>query len=76
MASGWHYTKLSLSSTLLLSSSGMCFVLLFLSFYCFCLVLFCFVSMLSLELCRYSSDLFLFSSPHTGLATIYITGYS
>ena len=26
MARGWHYTKLSLSSALLLSFSGMCFV--------------------------------------------------
>ena len=51
------YTKLSLSSALLLSSSGMCFVLLFHSF--------CFLFMLSLELCRCSSDLFLSSRPRT-----------
>ena len=31
--------------------------------------------MLSLELCRYSSDIFLSSRPHhAGLATTYITG--
>ena len=34
-----------------------------------------FVFMLSLELCRCSSDLFLSSRPRTGLATTYITGY-
>ena len=41
MARGWHYTKLSLSSALLLSFSGMCIFVIapfFLSF------LFCFVS--------------------------------
>ena len=32
MARGWHYTKISLSNVLLLSFSGMCCVLLFLSF--------------------------------------------
>ena len=48
MASGRHYTKLSLSSALLLYFSGMmCFVLLL--FLSFCR--FCFVFMLSLELC-------------------------
>ena len=37
MARGWRCTKLSLSSALLLSFSGLCFVLLFLSFcFCFC----------------------------------------
>ena len=46
MARGWHHTKLSLSSALLLSFPGMCFVLMFLSFCHF------FVFMLSLELCR------------------------
>ena len=36
MARDWHYTnKLSLSSALLLSFSGMCFVLLFLSCFSF-----------------------------------------
>ena len=43
MVRGWHYTKLSASSALLLSFSGVCFVLLFLSFVlffsCFCFVL-------------------------------------
>ena len=48
---------------------------LFLSFVVFVLFLFCFVFMLSLELCRFSSDLFLSSRPGTGLATTYITGY-
>ena len=48
MARGWHYTKLSLSSAILLSFPGMCFVFkekkLFLSFavFCFVFVLFCF----------------------------------
>ena len=37
--------------------------------------LFCFVLMLSLELCRCSSDVFLSSRPRTGLATTYIAGY-
>ena len=69
MALGWHFTKLFLSSALLLSFSGMCFVLLFPSF-----CRFCFVSVLSLELCRCSSDLFLSSRPRTGLATTYIIG--
>ena len=40
MTLGWHYTKLSLSSSLLLSFSGMCFVFLYLSFCRFCFVLF------------------------------------
>ena len=53
MARGWHYTKLSLSSALLLSFPGMCFVLMFLYFCNF------FVFMLSLELCRCSSELLL-----------------
>ena len=41
-------------------------------------VVFCFVYvfMLSLELCKYSSDIFLSSRPRTGLATTqYVTGY-
>ena len=33
MARGWHYTKLSLSSAFLLSFSGMCILLLFLSLF-------------------------------------------
>ena len=55
--SGWRYTKLSLSSALLLFFSDMGFVLLLL---CLCRFLFCFVFdvMLSLELCRCSSDIF------------------
>ena len=74
MARGWHYAKLSLSSALRLSFSGMCILLfLFLSlcrFLCVCVFL-----LLSLELGRCSSDLFLSSTPRTGLATTYITGY-
>ena len=45
MARGWHYAKLSLSSALRLSFSGMCILLfLFLSLcrFCFCLFVFCF----------------------------------
>ena len=56
MARGWHYTKLSLASALLLSFYGMCFVLLFAP--SFLSLLFCFVMffillfiLLSLELC-------------------------
>ena len=43
----------------------------------FCLFRFCVVSIfiLSLELCRCSSGIFLSSKPRTGLATTYITGY-
>ena len=69
MVRGWHYSKLSLSSALLLSFSGMCILLLFLSFCRFIFIL------LLLGLCRRSSDLFLSSRPRTGLATTYITGY-
>ena len=49
--------------------------------FCYCsflfviFVLFRCVFLLSLELCRCSSDLFLSSRPRTGLATTYITGY-
>ena len=53
--------------------SDMCFVL-FIYFCRFCFVS-NFISMLSLELCRCSSDLFLSSRPRAGLATTYITGY-
>ena len=74
MARGWHYAKLSLSNAPRLSFSGLCIVLfLFLSlcrFLCVCVFL-----LLSLELGRCSSDLFLSSRPRTGLATTYITGY-
>ena len=38
-------------------------------------VLFFVLFMLSLELCRCPSDIFLSSRPRTGLATTYITGY-
>ena len=65
MDRGWHYAKLSLSSALRLSFSDMC-ILLF---------LFVFFLLLSLELGRCSSDLFLSSRPRTGLATTSITGY-
>ena len=45
MASGWDYTKLSLSSALRLSFSGMCILLfLFLSLCRFCLFVFFFSS--------------------------------
>ena len=67
MARGWHYTKLSLSSAPLLSFSGMCILPV--------VFFFCGFLLLLLELCRYSSDLFLSSIPRTGLATTYITGY-
>ena len=73
MARGWHYAKLSLSSALRLYFSGMC-ILLFL-FLSLCRFLFVFFLLLSLELGRCSSDLFLSSRPRTGLATTYITGY-
>ena len=74
MARGWHYAKLSLSSVLRLSFSGMCILLfLFLSLCRFCL--FVFSLLLSLELGRCSSDLFLSSRPRNGLAITYVTGY-
>ena len=74
MARGWHYAKLSLSSALRLSFSGMYILLfLFLSLCRFCLCVF--FLLLSLELGRCSSDLFLSSRPRTGLATTHITGY-
>ena len=45
MARGWHYAKLSLSSALRLSFSGMCILLfLFLSLCRFCLFVFLFCS--------------------------------
>ena len=74
MARGWHYAKLSLSNALRLSFSGKCILLfLFLSLLSFLFV--CVFLLLSLELGRCSSDLFLPSRPRTGLATTYITGY-
>ena len=72
MARGRHYAKLSLSNAPRLSFSdmGIMFVIpvpFSLSFFFFFL--------LSLELGRCSSDLFLSSRPRTGLATTCITGY-
>ena len=72
MARGWHYTKLSLSSTLLLSFYGMCFMLLSIFFVVFVLFLF---SCFRVELCRCSYDIFLSNKPRTGMVTTYITGY-
>ena len=73
MARGWHFTKLSLSSDFfyLFLACALCYCsFLFAFLFCFCLV-----CMVSLELCRCSSDIFLSSRPRTGLATTYITGY-
>ena len=68
MARGWHYAKLPLSSALRLSFSDIIVYVPFsLSFLFVCVFL-----LLSLELCRCSSDLFLSSRPRTGLATTYI----
>ena len=76
MARGWHYAKLSLSSAIRLSFSGMC-ILLLLLFLSLCRFLFVcvFFLLLSLELGICSFDLFLSSRPRTGLATTYITEY-
>ena len=72
MARGSHYAKLSLSNALRLYFSGLFILLfLFLSLCRFCL--FVLFLLLSLELGRCSSDLFLSSRPRTGLATTYIT---
>ena len=64
MARGWHYAKLSLSNAPRLSFSDLCILLfLFLSlcrFLCVCVFL-----LLSFELGRCSSDLFLSSRPRT-----------
>ena len=74
MARGWHYAKLSLSNARRLSFSDLCILLfLFVSLFCFLCV--CVFILLSLELGRCSSDLFLCSRPRTGLATTCITGY-
>ena len=68
MARGWHYAKLSLSNAPRLSFSGMCILLFSCSF--FFVVFVCVFLLLSLELGRCSSDLFLSSRPRTtGLAT-------
>ena len=73
MARGRHYAKLSLSNAARLSFSDLCILLFMflslLSFVCLCF------SLLSLELGRCSSDLFLSSRPRTGLATTCIIGY-
>ena len=53
--------------------SGRCILLLLLSFCRFCFVSLCFL-LLSLELRRCFSDLFLSNRPRTGLATTYNTG--
>ena len=69
MARGWHYTKLSLSSAPLLSFSGMR-IFIIVPFFCrFCFVSLCFfcflfLILLSLELFRCSSDLFLSPADH------------
>ena len=73
MARGWHYAKLSLSSALRLYFSGMC--ICYSCFFVFVVFVFVFFLLLSLELGRCSSDLFLSSRPRTGLANTYITGY-
>ena len=78
MARGWHYAKLSLSNALRLSFSGMSILLFLFLFICRFLkknLFVCVFLLLSLELGRCSSDLFLSSRPRTGLATTYITGY-
>ena len=76
MARGWHYTKLSLSSALLLFffSHVLCLIVpFFLSpLSCFCFVLF--------SCSRWSFEdvpliFFLSSRPCTGLATTFIPGY-
>ena len=63
MARGWHYDKLSPSSALCLPLFFFWYVLcvivpFILSFLSFLFVLFCFVFMLLLKLCRCSSDIF------------------
>ena len=80
MARGWHYTTTN-------SLHRVPFFYLFLVCALFCyfsflfvvsvmfFVVFFVVFLLSLELCRCSSYLFLSSRPQTGLATTYITGY-
>ena len=75
MARGRHYAKLSLSNAPRLSFSDLGILLfLFLSL-CRFFFFFCVFLLLSLELGRCSSDLFLSSRPRTGLATTCITGY-
>ena len=74
MARGRHSAKLSLSNAALLSFSDLCILLLFL-FLSLCSLCVCVFSLLSLELGRCSSDLYLSSRPRTGLAATCITGY-
>ena len=74
IARGWHYAKLSLSNAPRLSFPGMYILLFLFLFFCRFLCV-CVFLLLSLELGRCSSDLFLSSRPRTGLATTYITGY-
>ena len=61
MARGRHYAKLSLSNAARLSFSDLC-ILLFM-FLSLCRLCVCVFSLLSLELGRCSSDLFLSSRP-------------
>ena len=73
MARGWHYAKLSLSSALRLSFSGIVFcyfiiVPFSLSFLFLCV---CVFILLSLELCRCSFDLFLSGRPRSTIGTGY-----
>ena len=75
MARGWHYAKLSLSNARRLSFSGMCILLFILVPFSLSFLFVCVFLLLSLELGRCSSDLFLPSRPRTGLATAYSTGY-
>ena len=77
MARGRHYAKLSLSNAARLSFSDLCILLfMFLSLCRLCVLLCCLCfSLLSLELGRCSSDIFLSSRPRTGLATTCIIRY-
>ena len=75
MARGRHYTKLSLSNALRLSFSDLCILLFLFLFLCRFFLCVCVFLLLSLELGRCSSDLFLSGRPRTGLATTCITGY-
>ena len=75
MARGWHYVKLSLSNAPRFFFFWPVYFVIpvpfSLSFLCVCVFL-----LLSLEIGRCSSDLFLSSRPRTGLATTcIITGY-
>ena len=73
MARGWHYPKLyRMPLVYLFLACAFCYSCSFL-FVVFCV--FVFFLLLSLELGKFSSDLFLSSRPRTGLATTCITGY-